>query len=399
MHRTLSEEDAAFQQRMRDFFTTEVPQDIRDRWRAGGEVEAQDVRVTQRILNAAGLAVPSWPREFGGQDWTNLQLHIYLQEMQSASVPPPLAFNVNMVGPVIAAFASRELKERFLSPTANLDIWWAQGFSEPEAGSDLASLRTSAVLEGDEWVVNGQKTWTTLGQHADWIFALVRTDPDAPKKQMGISFLLIDMATPGVTVRPIQLIDRGHEVNEIFFDNVRVPVDQLVGEVNKGWDYAKFLLGNERVSVAPVGSIKRKLADAKGFARSVATDDGTLLDDVHIATRFAELEAQVMALELTALRVAAGSKDGKPDPASSILKLRGSQLQQDVLELVVDLAGPSGLLWDAGDTRDGTDGSGREAWTGKAAPTYLNFRKASIYGGSNEVQRQIISSGILGLRG
>ncbi|MEO7130832.1 MAG: acyl-CoA dehydrogenase family protein [Dermatophilaceae bacterium] len=393
MHRTLSEEDAAFQQRMRTFFTTEVPQDIRDRWQAGGEVEAEDVRTVQRILNAAGLAVPGWPVEFGGEDWSNLQRHIYLQEMQSASVPPPLAFNVNMVGPVIAAFGSQEQKERFLPPTANLDIWWAQGFSEPEAGSDLASLRTTAVLEGDEWVVNGQKTWTTLGQYADWIFVLVRTDPAAPKKQMGISFLLLDLATPGVTVRPIQLIDGGHEVNEVFFDNVRVPADQLVGEVNKGWDYAKFLLGNERVGVAPVGSIKRKLADAKGFAQSIATDDGTLLDDPHIATRIAELETQVMALELTVLRVAAGSKEGKPDPASSILKLRGSQLQQEVLELVVDLAGPSGLLWDAG------DGSELEGWTGKATPTYLNFRKASIYGGSNEVQRQIISSGILGLRG
>ncbi|TWP38934.1 acyl-CoA dehydrogenase family protein [Leekyejoonella antrihumi] len=393
MERRLSEEDAAFRQQMRDFFTKTFPQDIRDRWHAGGEVGPDDIRASQRILNEAGLAVPHWPTEYGGKDWTTLQRHIYLHEMQTASVPPPLAFNANMVGPVIAAFGSKELKDRFLPATANLDIWWCQGFSEPDAGSDLASLRTTATRDGDEWVVNGQKTWTTLGQHADWIFALVRTNPDAPKKQLGISFLLIDMSTPGVTVRPIQLIDGGHEVNEVFFDNVRVPAAQLVGEVDQGWSYAKFLLGNERVGVAPVGSIKRKLADAKTFAATVRSGDGTLLDDPLLSARIAELECEVMALELTAIRVAGGSTEGKPDPASSILKLRGSELQQDVLELVVDIAGPSGLQWNR---YDGTD---LESWTRRAAPTYLNFRKASIYGGSNEVQRQVISSGILGLRG
>ncbi|MDE9364100.1 acyl-CoA dehydrogenase family protein [Luteipulveratus sp. YIM 133132] len=387
MQRRLSPDDAAFQQRMRTYFTTEFPADLRERWSAGGEPDPEVIRAAQRRLHEDGLAVPHWPAEYGGQDWTMLQRHIYLQEMQAASVPPPLAFNANMVGPVIAAFGSQEQKDRFLPPTASLDIWWCQGFSEPDAGSDLASLRTTAVKDGDEWVVNGQKTWTTLGQHADWIFALVRTDPDAPKKQMGISFLLIEMSSPGVTVRPIQLIDGGHEVNEVFFDNVRVPADQLVGEENKGWDYAKFLLGNERVGVAPVGSIKRRLAEAKEWAGTVSTDDGTLLDDPLLAARIAELECQVLALELTVLRVAANSREGKPDPASSILKLRGSQLQQDVLELVVDIAGPAGLRWD--DT----------SWEGLAAPTYLNFRKASIYGGSNEVQRQVISSGILGLRG
>lgn len=393
MERTLSPEDAAFRTRMRDFFTQEIPQDLRDRARAGGEVSADDMRTSQRLLNKAGLAVPHWPAEFGGQDWSDLQRHIWLTEMQAANVPPPLAFNASMVGPVIAAFGTQEQKEKFLPPTANLDIWWCQGFSEPDAGSDLASLRTTAVREGDEYVVNGQKTWTTLGQHADWIFALVRTDPQAPKKQMGISFLLIDMTSPGITVRPIQLIDGGHEVNEVFFDNVRVPAENLVGEENHGWDYAKFLLGNERVGVAPVGSIKRKLSDAKEFAASVATPSGTLLDEPLLAARIADLEAQVAALEVTALRVAAGSKDGKPDPASSIMKLRGSQLQQDVLELIVDIAGPAGLEW----ARDQL--SDDEAWAALSTPTYLNFRKASIYGGSNEVQRQIISGGILGLKG
>ncbi len=394
MRRRLTDEDAAFRARMHTFFTETFPSDVRARWHAGGEIRADDVRTSQRFLHAHGLAVPHWPTEYGGQDWTTLQRHIYLQEMQSASVPPPLTFNANMVGPVIATFGSQEQKDRFLPPTANLDIWWCQGFSEPDAGSDLASLRTTATRDpaSGDWVVNGQKTWTTLGQHADWIFALVRTDPDAPKKQMGISFLLIDMQSPGITVRPIQLIDGGHEVNEVFFDDVRVPADHLVGEVDKGWSYAKFLLGNERVGIAQIGALKRKLADAKEFADSVQSGTGTLLDDPLLAARIAELECQVLALELTAIRVAGGSKDGKPDPASSILKLRGTQLQQDVAELITDIAGPSGLWW--WPEEDGY----LEPWMGRAAPTYLNLRKASIYGGSNEVQRQIISSGILGLR-
>jgi alkylation response protein AidB-like acyl-CoA dehydrogenase len=296
-----------------------------------------------------------------------------------------------MVGPVIATFGSQEQKERFLPATANMDIWWSQGFSEPDAGSDLASLRTTAVRDGDDYVVNGQKTWTTLGQHGDWIFCLCRTDPEV-KKQAGISFILVDMRSPGVTVRPIELIDGGHEVNEVWFEDVRVPAGNLVGEENKGWDYAKFLLGNERVGVAPVGSTKRVLAQAKDYARSVATGDGsTLLDDPLTASRIAELENDLLALELTALRVVAHSADGKPHPASSVLKLKGTELQQAVSELVVDLAGPASLASGAGDDSD------LPGWARRATPVYLNLRKASIYGGSNEIQRQIISKTILGL--
>jgi alkylation response protein AidB-like acyl-CoA dehydrogenase len=305
---------------------------------------------------------------------------------------PPLAFNASMVGPVIAAFGSQELKERFLPKTANLDIWWSQGFSEPDAGSDLASLRTTAVREGDEYIVNGQKTWTTLGQYGDWIFTLVRTDPNV-KKQAGISFLLIDMTSPGLTVRPIELIDGGHEVNEVFFDDVRVPAENLVGEENKGWDYAKFLLGNERVGVAPVGSTKRTLAQAKEFAKTAGPGGTSLLDDPLLAAQIAELENDLLALELTALRVVANSADGKPHPASSVLKLQGTVLQQAVTELWVDLAGPNSLATGAGDGSDVPD-LARVATT-----NYLNYRKASIYGGSNEVQRQIIAGTILGLRG
>jgi alkylation response protein AidB-like acyl-CoA dehydrogenase len=391
MRLELSPQDAAFREEMRTFFTTAVPQEIRDTVAARGELSKEQIVESQRILNAAGLAVPGWPVEWGGRDWTPLQRHIWHEEMQRACVPLPLAFNASMVGPVIAAFGSQEQKERFLPPTANLDIWWSQGFSEPDAGSDLASLRTTAVRDGDHYVVNGQKTWTTLGQYGDWIFNLVRTAPHAPKRQQGISFLLIDMSSPGVTVRPIELIDGGHEVNEVFFEDVRVPAENLVGEENKGWDYAKFLLGNERVGVAPVGSIKRVLATAKEQAATAGPGGTSLLDDPLVAARVAELENELLGLELTALRVVAHSADGKPHPASSVLKLKGSELQQAVSELVVDLAGPASLASGAG------DGSDLAQWARRATPTYLNLRKASIYGGSNEVQRQIIAGTILGL--
>ena len=387
MRLELTPEDAAFREEMRTFFTTQVPQEIRDAVASRRELSKEMWVQSQRILNAAGLAVPNWPVEWGGRDWTPLQRHIWHEEMQRACVPPPLAFNATMVGPVIATFGSQEQKERFLPPTANLDIWWSQGFSEPDAGSDLASLRTSAVLDGDTWVVNGQKTWTTWGQYGDWIFCLVRTDPDAPKKQLGISFLLIDMTTPGVTVRPIQLIDGGHEVNEVWFEDVRVPAENLVGEVNKGWSYAKFLLGNERVGVAPVGSTKRVLWQAKEWARKVG-----VLEDPLVAAQFADLENELLALELTALRVVAHSSDGKPHPASSVLKLKGTVLQQAVSELVVDIAGPASLATGATDDQSDVDD-----WARVATPSYLNLRKASIYGGSNEIQRQIIAGTILGL--
>ena len=391
MRLQLSDEDVAFREKMRTFFTTKVSKEIRDTVAARHDLSKEQIVQAQQTLNAEGIAVPNWPVEWGGKDWTPLQRHIWHEEMQLANVPIPLAFNASMVGPVIAAFGSQELKERFLPKTANLDIWWSQGFSEPDAGSDLASLRTTAVKEGDEYVVNGQKTWTTLGQYGDWIFNPVRTDPEV-KKQAGISFLLIDMTSPGVTVRPIELIDGGFEVNEVFFDNVRVPAENLVGEENRGWDYAKFLLGNERVGVAPVGSTKRSLASAKEYAKTAGPGGTSLLDDPSFASQIADLENELLALELTALRVVAHSADGKPHPASSVLKLRGTELQQAVTELYVDMGGPASLASGAGAESNLPD------WNKVSTPMYLNLRKASIYGGSNEVQRQIIAGTILGLR-
>jgi alkylation response protein AidB-like acyl-CoA dehydrogenase len=386
MQLALTDDEAKFRDELRAFYSTEIPAHIREQVRAGLEVGRDEIATSHKILNENGLAVPNWPVEWGGKDWTPTQHEIWLDEMQLACVPEPLTFNAKMVGPVIAEFGSQELKERFLPPTANLDIWWCQGFSEPEAGSDLASLRTTAQRDGDTYVVNGQKTWTTLGQYADWIFCLVRTDPQAPKRQAGISFLLIDLDTPGVTMRPIKLIDGGVEVNEVFFEEVRVPADQLVGEENKGWTYAKFLLGNERTGIAGVGRTKVRLAQVKRHA-----SERGLLDDPLFAARVAEVENELLALELTQMRVVSGSAGGQPNPVSSVLKLRGSQLQQLTTELLVEVAGPDARPVGAGDDIMSPE------WAQRAAPLYLNYRKTSIYGGSNEVQRNIIASTILGL--
>ncbi len=391
MQLALSDEDAKFRDELHTFFTTEIPAEIRDRARNDELIWPDDIVTTMRILNKAGLAVPNWPVEWGGKDWSPLQRQMWADEMRLACVPEPLAFNASMVGPVIAQFGSQEIKERFLPATANLDIWWCQGFSEPEAGSDLASLRTVAVRDGDDYVINGQKTWTTLGQFADWIFVLARTNPDAPKKQAGISFILVEMSTPGITLRPIKLIDGSYEVNEVFFEDVRVPANQLVGEENQGWSYAKFLLSNERTGIARIGTTKVWLSDVKERAAKTTVGNGTLLADPLFASRVAEIENELLALELTQLRVSGDEGTGKPNPASSILKLRGSQLQQAVTELMVEVAGPDALPFDAGDGIDSPQ------WAQHAAPRYLNFRKTSIYGGSNEVQRTIISSTILGL--
>ena len=372
-------EEEAFREEIRNTLRTVVPEEVRQRYADGTSVYPDDLVTSTRALNEVGLAVTHWPVEWGGKDWTPIQHHIFGEEMALNSVPDFLPFNAGMVGPVIAHFGTQEQKEKFLPATANLDIWWCQGFSEPEAGSDLASLKTRAVRDGDDYVINGQKTWTTLGQFADWIFCLVRTDPDV-KKQAGISFVVFPMDTPGVELRPIETIDGGFEVNEVFLNDVRVPVENRVGEENQGWTIAKFLLGNERSGIARVAWTKTKLSMAKELAAQTPSGTGgTLLDDPLFAARLAGLENDLLALEMTQLRVVASSADGKPNPASSLLKLRGSQLQQDALELLTDIAGPESVLADG------------------PVPQYLNYRKVTIYGGSSEVQRQIIDKAVLGL--
>jgi alkylation response protein AidB-like acyl-CoA dehydrogenase len=385
MKLALTAADATFQAEMRNFFTSRIPLRTREKGLAGEPLERHELVEAVRIMNAACLAVPHWPVRWGGRDWTPLQRHIWLTEMQLAGVPKPLPFNMTMIGPVIANFGSEEMGHRFLPATANLDIWWAQGFSEPEAGSDLASLRTTAVRDGNDFLVTGQKTWTSYAQHADWIFCLVRTDPSV-RKQAGISILLIDLATPGITVRPIRLVDGAHEVNEVFFDGVRVPAHHLVGEENMGWTYAKFLLVYERTGAAPLGAIKRTLARAKNIAEQTRSRRSPV-ESVFIDRRVALLENELLALELTAVRVT-GSTGRAADSVASLLKLRGTELQQDVAELVLDLSQENGFTGRRTKTED---------WEGLAMPHYLNTRKTTIYGGSSEVQRTIIADSILGL--
>jgi pimeloyl-CoA dehydrogenase large subunit len=397
--------EIAFRDDVRQFFRSEIPQPIRDRVSGGRHLSKQDIVTSQRILHARGWAVPHWPLEWGGQDWTPAQRYIFNEEMQSEAVPPPLPFGAQMVGPVIAAFGNEAQKHRFLPRIANIDDWWCQGFSEPGAGSDLASLKTRAERQGDAYVVNGQKTWTTLAQYADWIFLLARTDTTA-KKQEGISFLLIDMTTPGITVRPIVTIDGGREVNEVFFDDVRVPVENLVGRENKGWDYAKFLLGNERSGIARIGVSKERLRRIRRLAAQVPAGDGVLWDDMDFRKRVAEVEIELKALEMTQLRVVAADSrrgDRKPDPFSSILKLKGSELQQATTELLMQVVGPYALPLVPDDEEEDDEGRLSNAlpagpeWAATAAPLYFNTRKVSIYGGSNEIQRNIIAKAILGL--
>ena len=374
-------EETAFRAAMRQFFRTEIPEPILRKVEGGHHLSKQDQVTAQRILNAHGLAVPHWPAQWGGRGWTPTQHYIWQDEMQLACVPAPLAFNANMVGPVIAQFGNEAQKKRFLPAAANLDDWWCQGFSEPGAGSDLASLRTTARREGDRYIVNGQKTWTTQAQHADWIFCLCRTDP-AAKKQEGISFILIDMRSKGITVRPIQTIDGGREVNEVWLDDVDVPAENLVGEENKGWDYAKFLLGNERTGIARVGISKARIRRIKQLAALERVGDRPLIEDPRFREKIAAVEVELKALEMTQLRVVADERSrdrGKPNPASSILKLKGSVLQQATTELLMDVVGPYAMAF-APD-----DDEGRNAPA--IGPDYA----------SNEIQRNIVAKAILGL--
>ncbi len=398
MDLSFTEEERAFRAEMRQFFRTKIPESIRAKVAEGEGMTKDDLQTSQRIMHDHGLATVNWPVAWGGKDWTPVQVYLYQDEMQQAHAPTPIAFNVSMVGPVIAQFGSEEMKARFLPKTASAEIFWCQGFSEPGSGSDLASLRTRAERKGDTYVINGQKIWTTLGHYGDWIFCLCRTDTNA-KAQEGISFILVDMATPGITVRPIYLIDGGREVNEVFFDNVVVPAENLVGQENKGWDYAKFLLGNERTGIARVGASKAKVQRIKELAALEMSGGQPLIHDERFREKLAAVEVELKALEMTQLRVVADERKlekGKQNPASSILKLKGSVIQQQLTELLMEVVGPYAMPYQRDFDGRNEPVVGPEYAT-EAAPMYFNYRKVSIYGGSNEIQRNIISKAILGL--
>ncbi|MFJ1466656.1 acyl-CoA dehydrogenase family protein [Massilia orientalis] len=396
MDLTYTGDDLAFRDQVRAFLEAELPADLRHKVANHLRLHKDDYVRWHRILARQGWAAPGWPREYGGPGWTPVQRHIFEEECARAGTPPVLPFGVNMVAPVIMAFGSEEQKAYYLPRILACEDWWCQGYSEPGAGSDLASLKTTAVRDGDHYIVDGQKTWTTLAQHADMIFCLVRTDP-AVRKQEGISFLLIDMHAPGVTVRPIIMLDEDHEVNEVFFDNVRVPVANLVGQENRGWTYAKYLLGHERTGIAAVGRSKRELARLKALARREQKNGAPLLRDPLFAAKVADLEIELMALEMTVLRVLAQA-DKAPGPEASVLKVRGTEIQQRLSELMVEAAGPLALPFDPAYLEGEQAHSAiDDDFAAPLLPHYFNFRKTSIYGGSNEIQRNIISQMILGL--
>jgi alkylation response protein AidB-like acyl-CoA dehydrogenase len=396
MDLNFTDEERAFRQEVRDFLAASLPPDLRQKMIERRHLGKEDTVRWQRILNARGWAVPNWPVEWGGQTWTPAQRYIFQEEMALSHAPEGSPFNVNMIGPVIAKFGTDAQKTSFLPRIANIDDWWCQGFSEPGAGSDLAALKTSARRDGDEYVVNGQKIWTTQAQHADWMFALVRTD-NSGKKQQGITFLLVDMRTPGLTVRPIETIDGAHDANEVFFDDVRVPVENRIGEEGKGWDYAKHLLGNERSGIARIGLSKERLAQLRHLEADMSAK-GTLTpaERLRLRRKLAEVEVELRALELTQLRVvAADAHGGGANAAASILKVKGTELQQRLTELTVELAGPAGLAMPAHD--NGVNALDEDGWVHAAAPFYFTMRKVSIFGGSNEIQKNIIAKNVLGL--
>jgi alkylation response protein AidB-like acyl-CoA dehydrogenase len=394
-------EELAFRDEVRAFIRDNLPADIRERMRLGYSPRKQDVIAWQRILNRKGWAALSWPKEWGGPGWSAVQRMIFIEENQAAPAPELLSFNITMLGPVLIQFGTEEQKKRFLPRAANLDDWWCQGFSEPGAGSDLASLKTAARREGDHYVVNGSKIWTSTAHNADWCFVLVRTNPNAAKRQEGISFLLVDMKTPGITVRPIISIDGAHHLNEVFFDDVKVPVEMRIHEENRGWDVAKFLLGNERTGIARLGKSRERVAAAKEAARAVRFNGKPLIEDPTFRQRVAQLEVDMKALQITQFRVvSAGAKksDGRPDPLSSVLKVKGTELLQSTTELAMDAAGPLAMpIWAQELAEMANEPDMLAEAAEQATGNYLFLRAASIYGGTNEIQKNILSKAVLRL--
>jgi len=397
MNMDFSPEEIAFQKEVRDFIAANYPADVRAKQDAGEELEKQDFLSWHRILHKQGWIAPAWPTEYGGPGWTPTQRFIFSEEIAAADCVQIMPFGITMVCPVIYTFGTPEQKERFLPRILSGEDWWCQGYSEPGAGSDLANLRTKAELSGGEYTVNGQKTWTTMAQHADWGFFLVRTDSEV-KPQEGISFLLIDMKSPGIEVKPIITLGGHHEVNEVWLEDVKVPEDQRVYEENKGWTCAKFLLAHERTGIAAVARSKRGIRNVKDIAKSEVDDDGPLISNPFFKRKIAELETDLTALEFTELRSLAGESAGKPPGAeASLLKIKGSEIQQRITELALEAVGHYGAPYFRGFPEGSNEYPIGPDYAHQAAPTYFNTRKTTIYGGSNEIQRGIIAKMVMGL--
>ncbi len=386
-----SASELAFRHEVRSWLWENIPADLREKVQFYEELTKEDLLRWHRILAAKGWIAPAWPIEWGGQDWTAVQHYIFDVEYALAGAPPIPPLARSMCGPILLKFGTEEQKRRFLPRIYSGDDFWCQGYSEPGAGSDLAALQCSAAREADHFVVNGQKTWTTLAHFADWIFCLVRTAPVTTKRQAGISFLLIDMTTPGVSVRPLELMDGGREVNEVFFDNVRVPVENMVHEENRGWEVAKHLLGHERLHNGRIGESRRELLKLKEFAAAIMKNGAPLTQDPRFRDKLSRIEIDLIALEVTNMRfVDQVRRTGKIGADVSILKIKGTEIQQAITELKLDAAGPMGHPTDG--TFDPEDRATRAV-----ARRHLNYRKTTIYAGSNEIQRNILAKASLGL--
>jgi alkylation response protein AidB-like acyl-CoA dehydrogenase len=385
-------EEQQFREDIRSWVAANLPADIAHKVHNALHLNREDMQNWGRILGKKGWLGHAWPKEFGGPGWNSIQKHLFEEECALAGAPRVIPFGPVMVAPVIMAFGNAEQQKRFLPGIASGEVWWSQGYSEPGSGSDLASVKTRAERQGNHYIVNGQKTWTTLGQYGEWIFCLVRTSTEG-KPQTGISFLLIDMKSPGVTVRPIIMLDGGHEVNEVFFDNVEVPAENLIGEENKGWTYAKHLLSHERTNIADVNRAKRELERLKRIAKAE-----NLWNDTRFRDEIAKLEVDIIALEMLVLRVLAAEKSGKNSlDIAGLLKIRGSEIQQRYSELMMLAAGPFAIPL----IREAMEAGWQGDYVGAAhcaplASTYFNLRKTTIYGGSNEVQRNIVAQVVLG---
>ena len=391
MDLSYTDEENAFREEVRAFLAEKVTVALRDKVSGKAELTKEDMEGWHATLNEKGWLAPNWPRKFGGAEWNAVQRHIWEEEAAAAKAPRTVPFGLSMLAPVLQKFGSKEQQDYWLPRLLNGDDWWCQGYSEPGAGSDLASLKTTAVKDGDHYIVNGQKTWTTLGQHANMIFCLVRTDKDV-KQQEGISFLLIDMDTPGVEVRPIILLDGAHEVNEVWFTDVRVPVENLVGEENKGWTYAKYLLTHERTNIAGVGFSQAGLNSVKRIARAEMAGGKPLIQNPHFAARVAQVEIDLMAMATTNLRIISKAAAGEaPGVEASMLKVKGTIIRQEINDLARRAAGVYAMPFASEAVEGSNDALPDPLGTGPVAAQYFNNRKLSIFGGSNEIQRGIIA--------
>ena len=398
MELKLSSQEKEFREDIRKFMENSLPEEIRHKVEMGLKLEKDDYVIWQKIVGERGWLAPGWPKEYGGTGWSPIERHIYNEEMALASAPRIMPFGVNMVGPVIIAFGNETQKQYYLPRILSSEDWWCQGYSESGSGSDLAALNTRATRDGDHYIVNGAKTWTSFAQYADMMFCLVRTSTEG-KKQAGISFLLIDMKSSGIEVRPIITMDGGDEINDVLFEDVRVPITNLVGEENHGWEYAKFLLGHERTWTADIGASRKQIKKVREIASKELVDGKPLLEDPTFQIKISEVEIELLALESVLMQVLEAESAGKPPgPEASLLKLRGTEIQQEITELLFEAIGNYAhpFVKEALDAGWNEEPIGPD-YAASIAPRYFNYRKTTIYGGSSEIQKNIIAKAVLGL--